>query len=218
MKATCSIIAAFAIAMTMTACSAGSDNEINNNVDATLTSETTSSVSLSTLKSNYGAEVTTSSDSIPTVTKEKAQSVLEALKASNNTMKSNIVTNNQTSTEKTRKVIMNAEYQATTRGSVIDKFELSVVLNFSEDNSIIYYWGSNYNYTSNTFKWSSNSMTLAPVVNSNGYTYSFESTGYLYFKLYDENNTVIKVPVTFKGTHDFNTDKGTYCFQLVKCN
>jgi hypothetical protein len=112
---------------------------------------------------------------------------------------------------------MNAQYSATTRGTT-ENFALTVQMNFSDDNGTLYYWGADYKYSSTAFKWSANSMSFALAKNSDGATYAFESTGYLYFKISDANNTVVRVPVTFKGTHNFNTDKGTYCFQLVKGN
>lgn len=49
-----------------------------------------------------------------------------------------------------------------------------------------------------------------------GNTYGFESESYLYFKVKDEGNVLVKVPVVFKGNYNFLTEEGTYSFQLLK--
>lgn len=57
---------------------------------------------------------------------------------------------------------------------------------------------------------------LTPMKNSDDYTYEFESESYLYFKVSDEANTLVKVPVVFRGNYSFQMQKGTYSFKLLK--
>jgi hypothetical protein len=111
---------------------------------------------------------------------------------------------------------MSENYSATSR-SGSESFALRVVLNFTMENNTLYFWGTDYNYTSGSFKWNSNSMSFTSVKGSEN-TFEFTSTGYLYFNIADLGNTVLKVPVLFKGTHDFNTNTGTFSFQLVNCS
>lgn len=217
MKATYSLLAALAIAVTMTACSAGSDSSIND-LENTASSKSNTTVTLSTLKSNYGAETVTnvSGDSIPAITADKADGILLAFKNNSNTTKANSIENDNSISKDTRKVIMNEDYSATSR-SGSENFNLKVVLNFTMENNTLYYWGSDYNYSSSSFKWNSNSMSFTSVKGSSN-TFEFTSTGYLYFKISDIGNTVLRVPVLFKGTHNFNTNEGTFSFQLVNCS
>lgn len=217
MKATYSIFAALAIVVSMASCSAGSDNSIED-IEGTTTSKSTSTVSIATLKSTYGAESATGviADSIPAVSADQAAGILDAFKANSNTTKANTVENDQSISKDTRKVIMNENYSATSR-SGSENFTLSVVLNFTMENNTLYYWGTDYKYTASTFKWNSSNMTLTSVKGSNN-TFEFTSSGYLYFKISDQGNTVLRVPVLFKGTHNFSTNEGTFSFQLVNCS
>lgn len=217
MRATYSFFTALAIAVSMTACSAGSDSAIED-LSGTTTSKSASTVSISTLKSTYGAETTTTvaADSVPGITSEKAAGILDALKANNNIAKSNAIENDNSISKDTRKVIMNEDYSATSR-SGSENFTLSVVLNFTMENSTLYYWGTDYKYTGNSFKWYSSNMSLTSVKGSKD-SFEFTSSGYLYFKISDQGNTVLRVPVSFKGTHNFNTNEGTFSFQLVNCS
>lgn len=169
MKATYSLLAALAIAVTMTACSAGSDSSIND-LENTASSKSNTTVTLSTLKSNYGAETVTnvSGDSIPAITADKADGILLAFKNNSNTTKANSIENDNSISKDTRKVIMNEDYSATSR-SGSENFNLKVVLNFTMENNTLYYWGSDYKYSSSSFKWNSNSMSFTSVTGKQQY-------------------------------------------------
>jgi hypothetical protein len=212
MKATFTLIAVTFMMMSITSCS-GSDNEMTDNAY----DQSEASVSLNTLKSLYGIEVTSAStemNDVPVVTLNKMKTILEALRQNSSSVKDCVVT----TTNNNKKVTMTENYITESRSGSTENFALNVEMNFSNDNGTIYYWGTDYKYSTDYFKWSTNSMSLSPSKTSNGYVYDFSSDGYLYFKVSDESNAIMRVPVVFKGSHNFNTDKGTYSFQLVKCS
>ena len=154
------------------------------------------------VRSAYGVENVTYSitgaDNIPSVSTEDMRNVLEALRQNSNTQH------------------MSGNYQASTRSSVNEGFALSVELKFSFDNNKVYYWGTDYSFSSNLFDWRAQGLSLSPVKGGDGNTYGFESESYLYFKVKDEGNVLVKVPVVFKGNYNFLTEEGTYSFQLLK--
>lgn len=211
MKATYLTLIAL-IMVGMSSCS-GSD-EITDNTNT----ESTSIISLSTLKSMYGAQdVTTETidtSNVPSIAIKQMQGILEAMYQSSKTVKNCIVTQ----ANNTKKVTMTETYVTESRSGLNENLDLNVVMNFSNDNGTVYYWGTDYKYSTSYFKWSANSMSLSPSKTDSGYVYDFSSEGYLYFKVSDAGNIVLRVPVIFKGSHNFNTDKGTYSFQLVKCS
>lgn len=152
-------------------------------------------------------------DKIPSVLTEDMRSVLEALRLNSNTQKNCI----RISEDSFEKVVMTGSYKAVTRnGTSNDGFALNVALKFSFDKNQVYYWGTDYSYSSDLFDWSAQGLSLTPMKDGDGYTYEFESETYLYFKVSDEANIVVKVPVIFKGNYNFHTEKGTYSFQLLK--
>lgn len=150
---------------------------------------------------------------IPSVYTEDMCGVLEALRQNSNTRQNCI----RISEDSFEKVVMTGSYKAVTRnGALNDGFALNVELKFSFDKNQVYYWGTDYSYSSDLFDWSAQGLSLTPMKDSDGYTYEFESETYLYFKVSDEADTVVKVPVIFKGNYNFHTEKGTYSFQLLK--
>ena len=168
------------------------------------------------VRSAYGVENVTYSiigaDNIPSVSTEDMRNVLEALRQNSNTQHNCI----RTSEKGYEKVIMSGNYQASTRSSVNEGFALSVELKFSFDSNKVYYWGTDYSFSSNLFDWRAQGLSLSPVKGGDGNTYGFESESYLYFKVKDEGNVLVKVPVVFKGKYNFLTEEGTYSFQLLK--
>jgi hypothetical protein len=198
------------VGMSIVACSNATDDEITENVSE-----------YSILKNTYNIEEISTgnyeeANSVPSITTDKMKGILEALNKNSNIEKSCIVTNTSTEEEDSYKITMSGDYKAISRGGTED-FALRVDLKFSIDNGQLYYWGTEYTYSSNLFTWSSNSMTLLPVKDGIGtYTYEFTSKGYIYFKVADKDNSLVRVPVVFKGKHDFDSNKGTYSFQLAK--
>lgn len=166
--------------------------------------------------SDYGVEYASYKSSelgkIPSVPTEDMRSVLEALRVNGGAKQDCI----RISEESFEKVVMTGNYKAATRSGASGGFALNVELKFSFDKGQIYYWGTDYSHSSNLFDWSAQGLSLNPVKDGDGYTYEFESETYLYFKVSDEADTVVKVPVVFKGSYNFHTEKGTYSFQLLK--
>lgn len=164
----------------------------------------------------YGVEYASSGISninkIPSVLTEEMCAVLEALRLNSNTRHDCI----KTSEGAFEKIMMSGSYKAVTRTTVTGGFALNVTLKFSINKNQVYYWGVDYSYSSVLFDWSAQGLTLAPLKDGDGYIYEFESETYLYFKISDEANTVVKVPVIFKGNYNFQTERGTYNFQLLK--
>lgn len=151
-------------------------------------------------------------DKILSVLTEDMRSVLEALRLNSN-MQQDCIRISEHSFEK---VVMTGNYKAITRNGAANGFALNVELKFSFDKGQIYYWGTDYSYSSDLFGWSAHGLSLTPVKGGDGCTYGFESETYLYFKVSDEAGTVVKVPVVFKGYYNFHAEKGMYSFQLLK--
>lgn len=165
----------------------------------------------------YGAEYVSynasNASKIPAVLTDDMCSVLEALRLNSNKLQECI----WDSKDSFEKVVMTGSYKAVTRnGSSSENFALNVELKFSLAKGQIYYWGTDYSYSSDLFDWSAEGLSLVPVKDGDGYSYRFESETYLYFKVSDEANAVVRVPVVFKGDYNFQTQSGTYSFKLLK--
>ena len=181
-----------------------------------------------TVKTVYGLEEVTygisGTEQIPYVSLEEMQAVLEALCTNSNKSNSCLIESTNDASfggknEINRKVIMGSEYSAKTRsGNHLENFLLRVELKFNIDNNQIYYYGTDYLYNSGLFDWRANGLSLYPVKNKDQYTYEFESESFLYFKIKDEANRLVKVSILFKGEYNFKTEKGIYSFQLEKHN
>lgn len=212
MKAIYSLIAVIVV-LSFTACT-NSENEMM---------EESSSFEL--IKSTYGIELASTAtaeiDAIPLVSMEDMRSVLEVLRH-NTSVSKNCVVESDTRSEninvENKKVIMLGQYSASTRsGVILENFALSVELNFSVDNKQVYYLGTDYTYSSKLFNWRANGLSLSSSKKADGATYDFESQSYLYFKVKDQGNSLVRVPVAFKGSYSFKSEKGTYNFQLANC-
>lgn len=178
------------------------------------------------MKTSYGIEDVSSSitqsGTIPSVTVEEMRSVLETLQS--NTHKTNnclVETANDANfggiNEQNKKVVMRSEYDAKNRnGSLLENFLLSVELKFNIDNGQVYYYGTDYVYNSNLFDWRANGLSLSPAKDKGSFTYEFQSESFIYFKLTDRANSIVKVGVLFTGEYNFHTEKGVYSFQLEK--
>lgn len=168
------------------------------------------------VKSTYGVENASYSisgvDDIPTVSTEEMRGVLEALRSNSNTSQNCI----RTSENGYEKVIMTGNYRAATRSGSNEGFELNVGLKFSLDGNKVYYWGTDYSFDSDLFDWRAQGGSLSSVKGGDGNTFGFESESYLYFRVADEGNLLVKVPIVFKGQYNFHTEQGTYSFQLLK--
>lgn len=178
-------------------------------------------VSFEAMKYQYGIEEVsadqTAVTNVPSVTLEEMRSVLEALHKNGNTSINCKVVDSEENVGVTKKVQMIANYQARTRsGSLLDNFSLCVSLNFIIDEGQVYYSGTDYAYTSNLFCWKANGLSLASIKNS-GY-YGFESTSYLYFRIIDNNDQLVKAQLAFSGKYNFASSEGTYSFVLSKCD
>lgn len=197
------------IALTFTACS----NAENENIEDY-------SLSFDSMKSLYGIESAVAdqqTNDVPSVTTEGMSSVLEVLRKSSVNAQDCSVHNSEGyygagSDKKT--VMMTAEYQARTRsGQLVDQFALCVSLNFNIDKGVVYYIGTTYSSGSDMFRWTGYGVSLSS--NPDGSS-DFSSTTYLYFRISDQGNCLVKVPVGFKGNYNFAANKGTYNFTLSK--
>lgn len=184
-------------------------------------SDTDSSFEL--IKKKYGIEVLYDTEyisKIPAVTTEEMESVLEAILINSNVyhecLKGSIVSNFFNGMNaNTKSLKMPAKYQVSTRtGSVANDFILCVQLNFEVENDNIYYYGTDYTYSSALFYWHINGFSLSMSKDFGGHSYTFTSQSYLYFKVHDQSNYLVRVPVVFRGLYDFQLEKGNYCFQL----
>lgn len=184
------------------------------------------------VKSIYGIETVTYSTSntgfdvvnVPSVTLAEVQGVLEALRQNSNKQSNCKVEITHDAdfggqNEVNKKVIMGSEYAAKTRtGSFLENFLLRVELKFSTNDGLVSYYGTDYMYNSELFYWRANGLSLYPVKSSGGCTYEFESESFLYFRIVDEGNCLVKVGVVFRGNYNFEVESGTYSFQLQKYN
>lgn len=196
------------IALVFTACSNAESDGFEDN-----------SSSFESMKSLYGIETAAydqPENDVPSVSTEEMGSVLEALRmnsAVNQACKVEDIKGHYGAGSDKKTVMMTAEYQARTRsGAFVENFALCVSLNFV-DNDGLYYSGTTYECTSDLFFWKGNSasMTTTPEEGS-----VFSSTSSLYFRVSDQGNCLVKVPVVFKGSYDFAANKGVYSFTLSK--
>ncbi|MEG1660822.1 MAG: DUF5033 domain-containing protein [Bacteroides sp.] len=174
------------------------------------------------VKQMYGMEMvslaTTGAKDIPSVTLEEMQSVLRSLRANVGVVKTCVtVSSTHTAREQIeeKKIRMSEDYRAATRsGSCLEEFSLQVDLCFTVDYGQLYYRGTDYTSSSYLFSWRGNGLSLSVDKSLGGKAYAFESVSYLYFKVKDEGNCLVRVPVTFAGNYDFETAQGTYSFRV----
>lgn len=172
------------------------------------------------MKSLYGIESAAYDqqiDEVPSVTTEEMGGVLEALHMNSTTVQNCKIEDTEgyygTDSDK-RIVMMTAEYQARTRsGSLLENFALCVSLNFNVDKGVLYYAGTTYKCATDLFFWKGYGASLTTTADGGS---AFTSTSYLYFRVSDQGNCLVKVPVNFKGNYDFTANQGTYCFTLSK--
>lgn len=195
------------IALTFVACS----NDENDNFED-------NSSSFESMISLYGiqsATVDSKITNVPSVSTEEMASVLEALRQNGNVTRNCESESNEGyyedgSDKKTVKMI--AEYQARTRsGSFVEQFALCVSLNFNLDKTTVYYTGTTYSFSTDLFDWQGYGASISSSA-KDGCTFS--SITYLYFRVSDQGNCLVKVPVNFKGNYDFAAGHGTYSFML----
>ncbi|MFK2173629.1 DUF5033 domain-containing protein [Bacteroides fragilis] len=178
------------------------------------------------VKDTYGIETVYSGlegeSDIPLVSLDDMRGVLEALRQGANQQKECVIedlpgSDFGGSDAITRKVMMKEMCKVMTRnGAAQEDYILCVELKFSLDDGNIYYFGTDYSYTSDLFDWRAKGLSLSPVKNSDGYEYAFDTQSYLYFKIADQGNQLVKVPVVFNGSYNFKQGKGTYDFLLLK--
>lgn len=173
------------------------------------------------MKSLYGIESAAYDQQqvseVPSVTTEEMGSVLEALHRNSTNVQNCKVEDIEgyygTDGDK-RTVMMTAEYQARTRsGALLENFALCVSLNFNVDKGTLYYAGTSYDCVTDLFTWKGYGASLTTTADGGS---SFSSTSYLYFRVSDQDNCLVKVPVSFKGNYDFAANRGTYHFILSK--
>lgn len=168
------------------------------------------------VKGTYGVEYASNNVEniieIPSVSTEEMRNVLETLRQESKSLHDYAIT----SEGKNQKVIMTGNYKLATRGIDSEGFALQVALKFSYEKEQVYYWGTDYSYSSDMFDWRAQGLSLAPVKGADAYTYAFESESYLYFRINDLANALAQVAIVFKGDYNFVTGNGTYRFQLLK--
>ncbi|MEG0037917.1 DUF5033 domain-containing protein [Bacteroides sp.] len=184
-------------------------------------SDTDSSFEL--IKKKYGIEVlydTEHISKIPAVSTEEMKGVLEAVRINSNVyhecLKGSIVSNFLNGMNaNTKSLKMPVQYQTSTRtGSTANNFILCVQLNYEVENDNVYYYGTDYTYSSTLFYWHINGFSLSLTKDSGDHSYTFTSQSYLYFKVHDQENCLVRVPVVFQGQYEFKLEKGSYRFQL----
>ncbi|MFV0327341.1 MAG: DUF5033 domain-containing protein [Bacteroides xylanisolvens] len=180
-----------------------------------------SSSNFELIKSLYGIESVTNvadAGNVPSVTAEEMESVLEALRRNGNIT-------HECKSENTegyfgeggdrQSVKMIAEYQARTRaGAYLEEFALCVSLNFNVDKEAVYYIGTTYSFSTDLFIWKGYGASLSTTAGGGNV---FTATTHLYFRVSDQEDCLVKVPVDFKGNYDFNAGCGTYNFTLSHC-
>lgn len=196
------------MAFTFVACSAESDSfeDSSSNFDSMI--------------SMYGIEYASNdkvASEVPSVTTEEMACVLEALRQNSNTVRScgseNVEGYYDNGSDK-KMIKMTADYQARTRSGVfLEQFALCVTLNFNVDKDKVYYIGTRYTSSTDLFQWQGYGASLEATANGGNV---FSSTTFLYFRVSDQQNCMVKVPVSFKGNYNFSTNQGTYSFTLSK--
>ena len=198
------------LALTFVACSNAESDSFEDNTS-----------NFESMKSLYGIESAAydqKAEEIPSVTAEEMASVLEALRQNGNTVRNCESETTEgfygDATDK-KAVKMLAEYQARTRsGAFVEQFALCVSLNFNIDNNGgVFYIGTTYSSSTDLFNWQGYGASLSTTAEGNSV---FSSTSYLYFRVSDQGNCLVKVPVSFKGSYNFKDNKGTYSFTLSK--
>lgn len=197
------------IALTFVACSNAESDSFEDN-----------SSSFESMISLYGiqsATVDSKVGDVPSVTAEEMASVLEALRQNGNTVRnceSETSEGYYGSDSDRKEVKMLAEYQARTRsGAFVEQFALCVSLNFNIDKGAVYYIGTTYSSSTDLFSWQGYGASLSTTAEGSSV---FSSTSYLYFRVSDQGNCLVKVPVNFKGSYNFTDNRGTYSFTLSK--
>ena len=190
------------LALTFVACSNAESDSFEDNTS-----------NFESMKSLYGIE--SAAEEIPSVTAEEMASVLEALRQNGNTVRNCESETTEgfygDATDK-KAVKMLAEYQARTRsGAFVEQFALCVSLNFNIDKGAVYYIGTTSSSSTDLFSWQGYGASLSTTADGNSI---FNSTTYLYFRVSDQGNCVVKVPVNFKGSYNFAAGQGTYSFTL----
>ena len=191
------------LALTFVACSNAESDSFEDNTS-----------NFESMKSLYGIESAAydqKAEEIPFVTAEEMASVLEALRQNGNTVRNCESETTEgfygDATDK-KAVKMLAEYQARTRsGAFVEQF----ALNFNIDKGAVYYIGTTYSSSTDLFSWQGYGASLSTTADGNSI---FNSTTYLYFRVSDQGNCVVKVPVNFKGSYNFAAGQGTYSFTL----
>lgn len=196
------------MAFTFVACSAESDSFED------------SSSSFDSMISLYGIEFASNdkiATEVPSVSTEEMACVLEALNQNSNTVRScgsESVEGYYDNGSDRKMIKMTADYQARTRsGAFLEQFALCVTLNFNVDKDKVYYIGTKYTSSTDLFKWQGYGASLEAAANGGNV---FSSKTFLYFRVSDQDNCLVKVPVNFKGNYSFVTNQGTYSFTLSK--
>lgn len=197
------------IALTFMACSGTESDSF----------EDTSS-NFESMKTLYGIESASYDKNVgevPSVTVEEMASVLEALRQNSNAVRTcgleNVEGYYSDGSDRTM-IKMTADYQARTRSGVfVEQFALCVSLNFNVDNGEVYYIGTTYSSSTDLFQWQGYAASLSTSANGGN---AFTSQTFLYFRVSDLENCLVKVPVNFKGNYNFETNQGTYSFALCK--
>lgn len=197
------------IALAFTACSTSESDSFEDN-----------SSSFESMKSLYGIESAvydSKLSDVPSVTTEEMAGVLEALRKGSNIAQDCRVEDTEDfygADNDKKTVVMAAEYRAHTRsGAFLENFALCVSLKFNMNNGAVYYVGTSYDCESDLFTWQGYGASLSASAEGGNV---FTSTSYLYFNVSDQNNCLVKVPVSFKGSYDFDAARGTYSFTLAK--
>lgn len=199
------------IALTFVACSNAENDGFEDN-----------SSNFESMKFLYGIEsvgnVADAGD-VSSVTTEEMVSVLEALRQNGNVVRdceSDNMDDYYGEDGDKQSVKMNAEYQARTRsGAFLEQFALCVSLNFNIDKDKVYYLGTTYSSSTDLFNWKGYGVSLSTTAGGGNV---FTATTHLYFRVSDQGNCLVKVPVDFKGNYNFKEGHGTYSFTLSHCH
>lgn len=171
------------------------------------------------MKTFYGLEEVNSAvlatETFPLITKAEMLQVLESLRKNNDTQRSCLINSENKGDYKTLHISMLEKGSVNNPNSDNSSYEINITLEFDVKNGQYYYIDQDNGYTSDSFIWKSDGLSVYPDQKAPGII-RFDSDSYLYFHLSDEYNRLVKVPVVFSGNLNMKEEKGEFSFQLFK--
>lgn len=171
------------------------------------------------MKTFYGLEEVNSAvlatETFPLITKAEMLQVLESLRKNNDIQRACTINSENKGEYKTLHISMLEEGSVNNQNSTNSSYQINITLEFDVKNGQYYYIGQDNGFTSDSFIWKSDGLSVYPDQKAPGII-RFDSDSYLYFHLSDEYNRLVKVPVVFSGSLNTKEEKGDYSFRLFK--